>query len=108
LEDIIEEPLGVLGTPNIGFLALIIIGGLAGWIASMVTGARHWLLTNILIGVAGSWIGSQLADLLGVAVQGSTAHFIAALVGSILIIAIWERLHPASRRENYGTRAPSI
>ena len=28
-----NEPLGVLGTPNVGFLALIIIGGLAGWIA---------------------------------------------------------------------------
>jgi uncharacterized membrane protein YeaQ/YmgE (transglycosylase-associated protein family) len=90
-----NEPLGVLGTPNMGFFALIIIGGLAGWIASMVTGARHWLLTNILIGIAGSWIGSQLADLFGVVVRGSLGHFVAALVGSILIIAIWQKLHPA-------------
>jgi uncharacterized membrane protein YeaQ/YmgE (transglycosylase-associated protein family) len=103
-----NEPLGVLGTPDIGFLALIIIGGLAGWVASMVTGARHWLLTNILIGIAGSWIGSQLADLFGVAVQGSLAHFVAALVGSTLIISIWQRLHPPSRRADDTSRYRSI
>jgi uncharacterized membrane protein YeaQ/YmgE (transglycosylase-associated protein family) len=103
-----NEPLGVLGTPNVGFLALLIIGGLAGWIAGMVMGARHWLLTNILIGVAGSWIGSQLADLLGVVVRGSIGHFIAAMVGSILIISIWQRLHPAARPGDYPGRYPSI
>ena len=96
-----NEPLGVLGTPNVGFLALIIIGGLAGWIAGMVTGARHWLFTNILIGIAGSWIGSQLADLLGIVISGSIGHFIAALVGAILILTIWQRLHPGDRALRY-------
>jgi uncharacterized membrane protein YeaQ/YmgE (transglycosylase-associated protein family) len=102
-----NQPLGILGTPDVGFLALLVIGGLAGWIASMVTGVRHWVLTNILVGVAGSWIGSQLADLLGVVVQGSLGHFIAALVGSILIITLWQRLHP-NARQGYSDRYPSI
>lgn len=93
-----NEPLGVLGTPNIGFLALIVIGGLAGWIAGMIAGTRHWLVTNVLIGIAGSWLGSQIADLLGIVVRGSIGHFIAALVGSILIISVWQRLHPAARQ----------
>lgn len=93
-----NEPIGVLGTPNMGFLALIIIGGLAGWIAGMIAGTRHWLFTNILIGIAGSWLGSQIADLLGIVVNGSVGHFVAALVGSILIIAIWQRIYPEVRR----------
>ena len=83
-----NEPLGVLGTPNVGFFVLLVIGGVAGWIAGMVTGTRHWLFTNILIGVAGSWLGSQLADILRIVVRGSAGQFVAALIGSILIISI--------------------
>ncbi|MBI1866820.1 MAG: GlsB/YeaQ/YmgE family stress response membrane protein [Methylocystis sp.] len=96
-----NEPLGVLGTPHLGFLALVIIGGLAGWIAGKITGERHWLFTNILIGVAGSWLGSQLADVLGIAVRGSLGHFVAALAGSILIIFGWQRLHPKPGQGNF-------
>lgn len=104
-----NEPLGVLGTPNIGFLALVIIGGVAGWIAGMIVGTRHWLFTNILIGIAGSWLGSQIADLLGIVVRGSVGHFIAALVGSILIISIWQRIYPETRRTDLRQdRYPTI
>lgn len=106
-DTLLNEPLGVLGTPNIGFLALIIIGGLAGWIASMVKGVRNWLLTNILVGIAGSWLGSQLADLLGIVVQGSLGHFFAALVGSILILSIWQRFQRGPRQQDYGSHYPS-
>ncbi|MCG4962460.1 GlsB/YeaQ/YmgE family stress response membrane protein, partial [Odoribacter splanchnicus] len=84
-----DQPLGLLGTPGIGFAALILIGGMAGWIAGMITGSRHWLFTNILIGICGSWIGSKLADVTGVAVEGHLDHFVAALVGSVIILLIW-------------------
>jgi uncharacterized membrane protein YeaQ/YmgE (transglycosylase-associated protein family) len=89
-----DQPLGLLGTPHIGFFALIIIGGLAGWIAGMIVGSRHWIFTNILIGILGSWLGSELADIAHVAVYGSVAHFVAALVGSCIILFIWQALHP--------------
>ena len=57
--------LEVLRTQYGGFLALIVIGGLAGWIAGMILRIRHGVLTNIIVGVAGAWIGSELADLAG-------------------------------------------
>jgi uncharacterized membrane protein YeaQ/YmgE (transglycosylase-associated protein family) len=85
-----QEPLGVLGTPQVGFVSLIIIGGLAGWIAGMITGNRHGLFTNILIGIVGSWIGSKVAELAHIAVNGSIAHFIAALAGSIVVVVVWQ------------------
>jgi uncharacterized membrane protein YeaQ/YmgE (transglycosylase-associated protein family) len=88
-----DQPLGVLGTPGVGFFSLIIIGGLAGWIAGMVTGNRHGVLTNILIGIVGSWLGSQLADLAQIAVYGSLRHFVAALIGSVIILIIWQAIH---------------
>jgi uncharacterized membrane protein YeaQ/YmgE (transglycosylase-associated protein family) len=77
-----------------GFFSLIVVGGLAGWIAGMIVGSRHWIFTNILIGIAGSWLGSQLADVAGVAVRGSVAHLIAALAGSVVILYVWQMLHP--------------
>ena len=89
-----DQPLGIMGTPGVGLFALIIIGGFAGWIAGMIVGARHWIFTNILIGILGSWLGSSLADLAGVAVEGRLSHFIAALVGSIVILYGWQALHP--------------
>ena len=89
-----NQPLGILGTPHVGFFALIIIGGLAGWIAGMILGSRHWIFTNILIGICGSWIGSQLADIAHIGVYGSLAHFVAALVGSLVILYGYQLLHP--------------
>lgn len=89
-----NEPLGLLGTPGMGFFALIIIGGLAGWIAGMILGSQHWLFTNVLIGITGSWLGSQIAEIAHIGVRGSLAHFVAALVGSLVILYGWQQLHP--------------
>ena len=88
-----QEPLGVLGTPHVGFISLIIIGGLAGWIGGMITGNRHGIFTNILIGIVGSWIGSKVAELANIAVTGSIAHFVAALIGSIVVLVVWQMIH---------------
>ncbi len=85
-----HEPLGVMGTPGVGFVSLIIIGGFAGWIAGMILGVRHGIFTNILIGIAGSWIGSELAALGHIAVRHSLGHFIAALVGSVVLLFIFQ------------------
>jgi uncharacterized membrane protein YeaQ/YmgE (transglycosylase-associated protein family) len=87
-----HEPLGVMGTPGVGFFSLIIIGGFAGWIAGMITGSRHGIFTNILIGIAGSWIGSELAALAHVAVRHSLGHFVAALIGSVVLIFIFQAI----------------
>ena len=89
------EPLPILGTPHIGFIALVIIGGLAGWLASMVTHANHGLFTNILVGIAGSYVGSKIAELLAIGVNGSLMHLILAFAGSVIIITIWRMISPA-------------
>ena len=86
--------LGILSTQYGGFLALIVIGGLAGWIAGKIIGIRHGIFTNIIVGVAGAWIGSELADLAHVTVHGTLEHFVAALVGSAALLYIWQLINP--------------
>jgi uncharacterized membrane protein YeaQ/YmgE (transglycosylase-associated protein family) len=85
--------LGILSTQYGGFLALIVIGGLAGWIAGMILRIRHGVLTNIIIGVAGAWLGSELADFAHVAVRGRIEHFVAALVGAAVLLYIWQLIN---------------
>lgn len=50
-----------------GILGWIIIGALAGWIASMITGndKRMGAWANILVGVIGGFIGGIAMNLLG-------------------------------------------
>jgi len=92
----VQEPLALMGTPGVGFFSLLVIGGFAGWIAGMILGGRHGIFTNILIGIAGSWIGSELAGLAHVAVMNSIGHFVAALIGSIVLIGLWRLVHGRS------------
>lgn len=92
-----HEPLAVMGTPGVGFFSLIIIGGFAGWIAGMITGSRHGIFTNIIVGIAGSWIGSELASLGHVAVRHSFGHFVAALVGSVVLLLIFQAIQGRGR-----------
>lgn len=84
--------LGAVSTPYGGFVALIVIGGLAGWIAGMILRVRHGFLTTVIVGVAGAWIGAELANLTHVAVHGRIAHFGAALVGAVLLLYIWQAI----------------
>ena len=78
-----------LGRPDAGFLPLIVIGALAGWLVGAFLWASDTLFADMAIGVAGAWLGAQFADLCGLAVEGSIGHFLAGLLGSIIIVALW-------------------
>jgi uncharacterized membrane protein YeaQ/YmgE (transglycosylase-associated protein family) len=78
--------------PGVGFFSMLIIGGLAGWIAGMVTESRHGILTNILVGIAGAFVGGELAGLLNIDVFGFFRTLISATVGAIVILFIWRQI----------------
>src|SRR5882757_6634335 len=58
------------GQPGVGLLAMLIIGALAGWIAGKVTESRHGILTNILVGIAGAFVGDTIAELVRIPIYG--------------------------------------
>ena len=94
-----DQQLGVMGTPGVGFFMLLIIGGIAGWIAEKVTKSDHGLLTNILVGIAGSFVGTQLAGLLNISVSGFLVRLLVASAGAILVLWGWQALQK-SRQGN--------
>ena len=50
-----------------GIIGWIILGGLAGWVASLImkTDGRQGILMNIIVGVVGAFIGGWIMGLIG-------------------------------------------
>ena len=79
-----------------GIIGWIILGGLAGWIASMIAGTdrKQGLLGNIVVGIIGAFVGGFIFNLFGGAgVTGFNIwSFIVAVVGSVILLFIWKAL----------------
>ena len=77
------------------FIIWLIVGGLIGWVASMImkTDAQQGVLLNIVVGIVGAFLGGWLiSPLLGAGTvnQGdfSLAGLIVSLVGAIILLAV--------------------
>src|SRR5262249_3790972 len=81
---------------SVGFFGMLIIGLLAGWIAEKITSSDHGLLTNLLVGIAGSFVGGTLAGLMNIQFNGRVGNLIVAAIGAVLILWLW-RLVTAQR-----------
>ncbi|TRO81988.1 GlsB/YeaQ/YmgE family stress response membrane protein [Trichloromonas acetexigens] len=73
-----------------GFIVSLIIGGLVGWLASIVmkTNAQMGMIANVLVGLVGSSLGFWLAGMLGIAPAGGILRFVIAIAGAALLIFI--------------------
>jgi len=73
-----------------GWIVTIVIGGIIGWLASIVmkTNAQMGLIANVIVGVVGSLLGSWLAGVLGVATNSAIVGYIISIVGAVILIAI--------------------
>jgi uncharacterized membrane protein YeaQ/YmgE (transglycosylase-associated protein family) len=74
----------------VGILAWIIIGALAGWIASMLTGnqERMGAGANIAVGIVGGFLGGFVMNLLGgTGVTGFNLwSLLVAIIGSVILL----------------------
>jgi uncharacterized membrane protein YeaQ/YmgE (transglycosylase-associated protein family) len=88
-----NEAQGVLGQPGVGLVTMLIIGAIAGWIAEKVTASDHGIFTNILVGIAGAFVGGKLAEILTVPIDSFIRLLAAATIGAIILLYIWRALH---------------
>jgi uncharacterized membrane protein YeaQ/YmgE (transglycosylase-associated protein family) len=94
-----ENGFGIMGMPGVGFIGMLIIGALAGWIAERAMNRDHGLLTNILVGIAGSFVGGTLAGLLGFSFYGFFGNLVVAIIGAILILWVFSRVEGRRHRD---------
>ncbi|MGA9051673.1 MAG: GlsB/YeaQ/YmgE family stress response membrane protein [Pseudolabrys sp.] len=74
--------------PQVGWIAAIIIGGIAGWLAEQFMKSQMGLLMNIILGIIGAAIGSPILTFFGVNLGGWIGYLIAGFVGAVLLIWI--------------------
>lgn len=73
---------------GIGWLAAIIVGGLAGWIASGLMKTDTGLFLNIVLGIIGAAIASFLFGIIGISFGGWLGYLIAGILGACILIGI--------------------
>ncbi len=81
---------------SMGWLAWVILGGVAGWIASILTknNKRMGILANVIVGILGAFAGTFILQLAGV--QGMTGFnfytFLVAIGGAIVLLFLFNMI----------------
>ncbi|MBV8577827.1 MAG: GlsB/YeaQ/YmgE family stress response membrane protein [Acetobacteraceae bacterium] len=77
------------------FIIWLIVGGLIGWVASMImrTDAQQGVVLNVVVGIVGAFLGGWLiAPLIGSGTINSNDFsiygLISSLIGAIILLAI--------------------
>ncbi len=89
-------------------IVILIVGGIAGWLAGLVTrGSGFGILGDVIVGLIGSFIGSWLIRTLHVVISLGNPIVdigVVAFIGAVVLLAIIGLLRPArwgSRWDRY-------
>ncbi len=84
-----DQYLALAPPTAVSWLAYIIIGGIAGWVAGkLVKGGGSGILLNIVIGVIGGFLGGMLLTWLHVDVEHGRKWFtfFVSLLGAVILL----------------------
>ena len=78
------------------FIIWLIIGGVIGWLASIVmrTDGQQGIILNIIVGIVGAFVGGFLGGALGISGANindsglSVTSFLVSLAGAIVLLGI--------------------
>lgn len=83
---------------QVGWIAAIIIGGVAGWLAEQFMKSEMGILMNIVLGIIGAAVASAILSAFGVHLAGWIGYLIAGFIGAVFLIWIARAIR--------GTRRP--
>jgi uncharacterized membrane protein YeaQ/YmgE (transglycosylase-associated protein family) len=91
--------------PQMTLLAWVVVGAVAGFLASEIMGTREGLVLMVVLGIVGAivggWIASdifKIADVTGI----NLTSIIVALVGAVVVIFVWQQV--GGRRRSFSRR----
>jgi uncharacterized membrane protein YeaQ/YmgE (transglycosylase-associated protein family) len=78
-----------------GFIAWIVVGAIAGFLANQVMGSREGLIMMVVLGIVGGLVGGFIAA--NVFKMGSVdginlESIVIATLGAILVVFVWNAL----------------
>ena len=70
------------------WLVTIIVGGIIGWLASIImkTNVQMGILANVVVGIVGSALGFWLAGVLGLTASSPIMGWVIAVIGAAVLI----------------------
>ncbi|MCW5585701.1 MAG: GlsB/YeaQ/YmgE family stress response membrane protein [Chromatiales bacterium] len=73
--------------PMMSVVLLLILGGLAGWLAAtLVRGRGLGVWGNIGVGIVGAVLGATLLGQMGVRLMGPFGQLVTALIGAVVLL----------------------
>ena len=74
---------------GVGWIAAIIIGGLAGWLAGKLMDIRFGIFMNIVIGIVGAVLANAIFSRAGIYVaSGWLGYLVQGFVGSCILLFV--------------------
>jgi uncharacterized membrane protein YeaQ/YmgE (transglycosylase-associated protein family) len=73
-----------------GLVLWIILGGIAGWLASVITKSDRGAILDIVLGIVGAFVGGMILNFFGQSgVTGFNLYsIVVAVIGAVILIAI--------------------
>jgi uncharacterized membrane protein YeaQ/YmgE (transglycosylase-associated protein family) len=73
----------------------VILGAIAGWIASIIMKSAHGMLEDIILGIIGAFVGGFIMNAFGApGVTGFNLYsLIVAVIGAIILIFLGRLIH---------------
>jgi uncharacterized membrane protein YeaQ/YmgE (transglycosylase-associated protein family) len=96
----------MLEIPQMTILTWIVVGAIAGFLASLIAGSREGLIMMVVLGIVGAVVGGWIAiDVLKIpGVTGvNTQSIIVSVVGALIVIFVVGSLG-SGRRRSFGWR----
>jgi uncharacterized membrane protein YeaQ/YmgE (transglycosylase-associated protein family) len=85
----------IMNDAGLGWIAAIIIGGIAGWLAERFMKSSMGLIMNIVLGIVGAAIASAILSYFGIHLGGWIGYLISGFIGAVLLIWIVRVIRPA-------------
>ncbi len=87
-----------------GLITMIVLGGLAGWIASLITRSSTGILMDIILGIVGAIAGGFLMSFFGQpGITGFNVYsLVVAVIGAIVLIWVGRLLTGGTNTKVYS------
>lgn len=86
------------------FLWVVLIGGIAGLIARVISPSPNnpsGVIMTVLLGIVGAVVATFIGRVLHFYRPGQSAGLIGAIVGAVIVLVVW---HAATRGRGYPSR----
>jgi len=80
---------------GVGWIAAIIIGGIAGWLAEQFMKSDMGIIMNVVLGIVGAAIASAILSFFGITLGGWVGYLVCGFIGAVLLIWMVRAVRPA-------------